>query len=159
MAGQLFFSSSDVGGFDAWGTGIDVAGRLSLTDTWDFGIVARDLFSRYTYSDGRDYQKSRQFVFGLATRSIPIAVIGVDFAHTYSGWSKMAAGIESDYVFSFLSVRAGVARYSAGETRTAPSFGVSVRVPGNRGAVHYGANLDTDESFGTTHRVSLAVRL
>ncbi len=157
IAGQLFFSRSGVDGFDAWGTGIDLAGRLSLTRNWDVGVVGRDVFSRYTYSDGRDYQKQRQIVIGLATRTLPFAVVSVDAVHAYSGWSRVMAGVETPYIFGLLAVRAGVTRYSTGEARTAPSFGASVRT--GRLTAHYGANLDTEEAFGTVHRLSLAVRL
>ncbi len=159
IAGQVYFSNSGVSGFDAWGTGVDFAARLSLSPTWELGIVGRDVFSRYTYSDGRDYDKEREYVIGVATHAIRGVALSADVVRSYSMWSRAMLGAETDYLFSFLSIRAGLTFREAGESRTAPAFGASVRAFSGRLTLHYGANLDTETAFGTTHRVSLAVRM
>jgi hypothetical protein len=68
-------------------------------------------------------------------------------------------GAETGYLFDHLSLRGGVAFLNAGEARAAYTFGASVRAGRDRLTVHYGASLDDEEAFGTTHRVSLGVRL
>jgi hypothetical protein len=159
IAGQVFFSNSGVSGFDAWGTGVDFAARLSLSPKWEMGIVGRDAFSRYTYSDGRDYDKERQYVIGVSTHAVRGVALSADVVRSYSMWSRAVLGAETDYLFSFLSIRAGLTFREAGESRSAAAFGASVRAFSGRLTLHYGANLDTETAFGTTHRVSLAVRL
>ena len=63
-------------------------------------------------------------------------------------------GAETEYFFSHVALRGGVAWLRAGESRTVPSFGISARA--SRLTLHYGATLDEEDAFGRTHRVSLA---
>lgn len=159
IAAQLFHSHSGVAGFDAWGSSIDFAGRLSLSENWDVGVVARDLFSRYSFEDGRDAGKESSVVVGLATRSLPMVALSADVVRQYASWTRVLVGAETDYIFSRLALRAGAAFRSAGESRAAASFGASLRGFDARVVVHYGATLDDEQAFGTTHRVSLGVRI
>ncbi len=159
IAGQLFFAQSGVSGFDAWGSSVDFAGRLSLTRNWELGIVGRDLFSRYTFDDGHDARKEHRVVLGIATRSIPMITVSADAVRQYATWSAGLLGVETDYIFSHLSLRAGAAVRRAGESRTSVSFGASLRAFEQRLVVHYAATLDDETAFGTTHRFGLAVRI
>lgn len=156
---QAFLSRSGVAGFDAWGTAVDLAGRVSLSPQWDMAVVARDAFSRFSYDDGRDYRKSVEYAFGLATRTLPWFVLEGDLVHANGSWSRMMLGAESDYLFSTLALRAGVGVRRSGESRTVASMGASVRAFDGLVAAHYAAVIDDETAFGTTHRVSLALRL
>jgi hypothetical protein len=154
-----FESKSGVEGFDAWGTSFDLTGTLSLSRTWSVALAARDLFSRYSYDDGTDYDLEPQYIVGLAwLRDRHFAVEG-DAVRSYGGWSRAALGVETEYFFSYVALRGGVAWLNSGESRTVPSFGVSVRAFANRLTLHYGASLDDEDALGNTNRVSLAVRI
>jgi hypothetical protein len=158
IGAQGFAARSGVTGFDAWGTSVDLAARLALTRAWSFAVVGRDPFSRYSFDDGRDSSKEAQYVIGLA-RSDPRGIdLEVDFVYVHEGWLRTLVGAETRYLFGLVALRGGVALRSVGETRTAYSFGTSVRAAG-RLFVHYGATLDEEDAFGTVHRFSLAVRL
>jgi len=159
IAAQLFMSSSGVPGFDALGSSIDFAGRLALSRNWKLAFVARDAFSRYSYDDGHDYQLAREYVIGLASRSIRRVAIEADAVRSYGSWSRAMIGAESDYLFAHVALRGGVALLRAGDTRTVPSFGASARAFDGRVTLHYAASFDEAEAFGTTHRVSLGIRL
>lgn len=159
MAGQAFLSSSGVAGFDAWGTSVDLAARLSLTRKWSVAFVGRDVFSRFSYDDGRDYRKEAHYVFGLGRRGLRGVDLEADVVYAYGDWTRGVLGAETDYFFRHIALRGGVAFLNAGEARTAYTFGASVRAAGERLSVHYGASLDDEDAFGTTHRVSLGVRL
>ncbi len=159
LAATGFLSSSGVPGFDAWGTSFDISGTLSVSRAWSMALVARDVFSRYSYDDGRDYDKEPQYVFGLAWEHPSRFALEGDVVRSYGGWTRTSLGFETDYILSHLALRGGVARLSAGESRTVPSFGASVRALSNRLTLHYGATLDEEDAFGRTHRVSLAVRI
>lgn len=159
MAGQLFFSRSGVSGFDAWGTGVDFAGRLSLSRNWDIGVVLRNAFSRYTYSDSQVFEEERRLVLGIATHRYRHVTLSADAVHSYGTWSQTMIGAESEYLFSVLAVRAGITFHHLEESRATAAFGASVRAFGERVTLHYGANLDNRDALGTTHRISLGVRL
>jgi hypothetical protein len=149
------FVSSGVTGFDAWGTSFDMTGSLSLSNTWSLAVVARDVFSRYTYDDSRDFDKEPQYIVGLAwTPASHIAFEG-DVVRSYGDWTRASLGAETEYFFSHVALRGGIAVLRAGETRTVPSFGLSARA--SRLTLHYGATLDEEDAFGRTHRLSLAV--
>ncbi len=151
-----FVSSSGVDGFDAWGTSVDFSGELSLSRHWALALVGRDLFSRYSFDDGHDYKKEPEYILGLARQSGRLAV-EADVVRSYGDWTRISAGAETEYFFSHVALRGGVAWLSSGESRTIPSFGVSVRL--DRLTVHYGASIDDEEALGNTHRVSLALRI
>lgn len=157
MAATGFMSKSGVTGFDAWGTSFDLTGDLSLSRAWSMAVVARDVFSRYTYDDGRDYDKEPQYIVGLAWAGASRVALEGDIVRSYGGWSRASLGAETEYFFSHVALRGGIAWLRAGESRTVPSFGVSARA--RRLTLHYGATLDEDDAFGRTHRVSLAVRI
>ncbi|HXV13848.1 MAG TPA: hypothetical protein VEC56_06545 [Candidatus Krumholzibacteria bacterium] len=157
LAATAFMSSSGVPGFDAWGTSFDISGMLSLSRAWSMALVARDAFSRYSYDDGRDYEKEPQYVVGLAWQRAKRFAVEGDVVRSYGGWSRASLGVESEYFLDHLALRGGIAWLSAGESRTVPSFGASVRALSNRLTLHYGATLDEEDAFGRTHRVSLAV--
>ncbi|MCI0452225.1 MAG: hypothetical protein L0Z51_07520 [Candidatus Latescibacteria bacterium] len=152
-----FMSSSGVPGFDAWGTSFDFSGTLSLSRAWSMALVARDVFSRYSYDDARDYEKEPQYVLGLAWERPSWFAVEGNVVRSYGAWSRASLGVESEYFLSHLALRGGIAWLSAGETRAVPSFGASVRALSNRLTLHYGATLDEDDAFGRTHRISLAV--
>lgn len=159
IAAQLFFASSGVAGFDAWGTSVDFAGNVSLSENWDVAVVGKDLFSRYSFDDGQDVEKESRVVFGVATRRLPMLTVSADAVRQYGSWTRGLVGVESDYIFSHLALRAGAAFYRAGESRAALSFGASLCAFEARVVAHYGATIDDEQAFGTTHRLSLGVRL
>lgn len=156
FAGQVFLSSSDVTNFDGWGTSVDMAARLALTETWSTALVARDVFSRYSWEDGRDEQKERQYVLGIAHHSPRAIDLEGDFVYEHAGWLRALVGAETHYLFDCVALRAGVALVNVGEARVAYSFGMSVRAA-QRFHVHYGAVLDDENALGTTHHFSLGV--
>lgn len=154
-----FVSKSGVPGFDAWGTSVDLAGKLSLSRSWSVAVAARDVFSRYSYDDGRDYDVEPQYVVGLAWLGDSRFAVEGDVVRSYGGWSRAALGVETEYFFSYVALRGGAAWLNSGESRTVPSFGVSVRAFTNRLTLHYGVSLDEEDALGRTNRVSLAVRI
>jgi len=159
VSARAFMSSSGVTGFDAHGTSVDFSVRAGITRGLTFAFIARDVFSRYDYDDGRDYQIESEYVLSLASTHVRGIRIGADAARSYGMWSRGMLGAETDYLFSTVALRAGATLMRAGDTRTVPSFGASVRAFDARVALHYAASLDEDTAFGTAHRVSLAVRL
>lgn len=158
IAASAFLSSSGVAGFDGSGTSFDFTGRLALSQSLRTALVARDVFSRYTYDDGRTHSKEPQYIFGLAWYTPHIAFEG-DVVRSFGDWSRVSIGAESVYFFSHVALRGGMAWLSSGESRAVPAFGVSARALSNRLTVHYGVNLDEEDAFGRTHRMSLAVRI
>jgi hypothetical protein len=157
FAGELFVSKSGVTGFDAWGTAVDLAARLSITHAWSLAVVGRDIFSRYSFDDGRDSSKEEQYIVGLAHSSSGLS-FEIDTAYLHEGWLRTMVGAETSYLFNVVALRGGVTLRSVGEARTTYSFGTSVRMA-NRLFLHYGVNLDEEDAFGTIHRFSLAVRI
>lgn len=153
-----YVSSSGVAGFDGSGTSVDFTGRLSLSKSLSTALVARDVFSRYTYGDGRTHEKEPQYILGLAWYTPHIAFEG-DVVRSFGNWSRVSIGAESAYLFSHVAVRGGISWLSGGEGRAVPAFGVSARAFANRLTLHYGAALDDEDAFGRTHRMSLAVRI
>ena len=158
LGAQGFLSRSGVSGFDAWGTSVDMAGRLSITADWSLALVARDVYSRYSYDDGHDYKKERQWVLGLARENVLGVDLEADIVYLHDGWLRTLLGAETHYLFNTVALRGGVAILGTGEARSVYSFGVSVRAA-QRLFVHYGANLDEEEAFDKVHRFSLAVKL
>jgi hypothetical protein len=155
LAATGFVSKSGVTGFDAWGTSFDLTGNLSLSRAWSMAVVARDVFSRYTYDDGGDYDKEPQYIVGLAWVGPSRIAFEGDVVRSYGGWTRASLGAETEYFFSHVALRGGIAWLRAGESRAVPSFGVSARA--RRLVLHYGATLDEEDAFGHTQRVSLAV--
>lgn len=158
-AGDIFFSTSDVGGFDATGTSIDLAARLTLTRHLSLGAVARNAFSRYSYDDGKDYEITRAFVFGLATTSAPYATVEGDVVFEHGDMSRAIIGAETDAVFDLLSLRGGLAVINSGEGRSVAYVGFGLNAIRNRLTLHYNANLDETRAFEDTHRFSLSLTL
>lgn len=158
FGGQAFMSRSGVADFDAWGTSVDMAARLAVTRKWSAAVVARNVFSRYSYNDDRDQHKDASYVVGLAREGIHGVGLEADMVYIHEGWHHALFGVETDYLFGVLALRGGASILSAGETRNSFSFGASA-LAANRLVLHYAATLDEDEAFGTMHRFSLAVRL
>jgi hypothetical protein len=157
VAGNVALASSGVDHFDAWGTSVDMAVKLRVTRAWTLALVGRDAFSRYTFEDGRDNHKERQYVAGIA-HSVPGGLdLEADFVYVHDGWLRTMVGAETPYFFDRLALRSGVAILSAGEGRAQYGFGASVRATQHL-LLHYAANLDDENAFGTTHRLSLSVR-
>lgn len=154
----LFFSSSDVPGFDAWGTSADMAARVSITKDWSVAGVARNVYSRYSFQDGSDEKIDRTWVFALARSNVMGMDLEADFDYLHSGWLRTNLGAETHYIFGVLALRGGISLISVGEKRQSYSFGASVRTAG-RLFVHYGATVDDTDAFDTVHRFSLAVTL
>lgn len=154
----VFFSSSDIPNFGAIGSSIDFALRVNLTRSVNIGLVGHDLFSRYNYDDGSEFSKTRSVILGVATTAIPYARAEFDIAYEHGSYSRTMIGAESDYIMGHLTLRAGFASLSAGETRSIPYFGLGIR-GGKAGLVlHYAASFDDgDEAFGNTHRFSLGL--
>lgn len=158
IAASGFLSSSGVQGFDGSGTSFDFTGRLSLSKSLSTALVARDVFSRYTYDDGRTHEKEPQYILGLAWYTPHLAFEG-DVVRSFGDWSHVSVGAESVYFFSHVALRGGISWLSSGESRAIPAFGISARAFSNRLTLHYGAALDEEDAFGRTHRMSLAVRI
>lgn len=156
IAGKAALARSGVNNFDAWGTGVDMAVKLRMSPDWSIALVARDAFSRYTFEDGRDDKKERQYVAGIA-HHIPGAIdLEVNSVYVHDGWLRTMVGAESPYIFDRLALRSGLAIRTVGESRLQYAFGASVRATRNL-VLHYAANLDDETAFGTTHRFSLGV--
>ncbi|MGD8413616.1 MAG: hypothetical protein PVF33_05260 [Candidatus Latescibacterota bacterium] len=157
IAWDLFASSSGVDGFDSRGTSVDGALRLSMTEHVVVGLVARNAFSRYSYDDGTDYRREREYVLAVSSRSIPYFAIEGDMVYAHGGTSRWIVGAETDYMFGVLALRAGVAAISAGESRTVPYYGMSVGA--SRLFIHYNVNMDTESAFADTHRFTVSFSL
>lgn len=157
ISGQLSLATTGVENFDAWGTGIDMGTTLRVTPAWSLAFVARDVFSRYSFEDGRDARKDHQWVAGIAHR-VPGGIdLEADFVYVHDGWLHTLVGAETPYIFGRVALRSGIAILSSGEGRQQYAFGVSARATSNL-FLHYAANVDDEDAFGTTQRFSLGVR-
>jgi hypothetical protein len=156
IAGQVAIASSGVTNLDAWGTGVDMAVNLRVTPAWTLAFVGRDAFSRYSYEDGINEQKDRQYVAGIAHRAPGAISLEADFVYVHDGWLRTLVGAETPYLFDRVALRSGIAILSVGEGRSRYSFGISARAA-RRLFLHYAANVDDENAFGTTHRFSLGV--
>jgi len=154
IAGEAFLARTGVEDLDAWGTGVDMAATVQITRTWSAALVARDAFSRYSFSDGRDGNKRREFVTGIAHRAPGDISVEADFMYVHDGWLRTLVGAESPYIFGRLALRGGIALLSAGEGRAQYSFGMSVRAE-QHVVLHYAASIDDENAMGTVHRLSL----
>jgi hypothetical protein len=157
IAWDLFASSSGVDGFDSRGTSVDGALRLLLTTNLTVGAVARNAFSRYSYDDGVDYRREREYVLAVSSRSIPYFTVEGDMVYAHGGAARWIVGAETEYMFGVLALRAGLAAVRSGESRTVPYYGLSVGA--RRLAIHYNANMDTENAFADTHRFTVSVSL
>jgi len=157
IAWDIFASSSGVDGFNSRGTSVDGAIRLLLTENVTVGAVARNAFSRYSYDDGVDYRREREYVLAVSSRSLPYFTVEADVVYAHGDPSRWIVGAESDYMFGVLALRAGLAAIRTGESRTVPYYGLSVGV--RRFAIHYNANMDTENAFSDTHRFTVSVSL
>jgi hypothetical protein len=157
FAAEAFASHSDVSGFNARGTSVDGALRLMLTKNVTLGLVVRNAFSRYSYTDGADFKREREFALGVSTAATQFARIEGDMVWAHGDPSRWLIGAESDYLFGLLALRAGFAVIKAGESRSLPYFGFGVRY--SRLTLHYNANFDKETAFADTHRFTLSVSL
>jgi hypothetical protein len=157
IAWDIFASSSDVDGFDSRGTSVDGAIRLLLTENTTVGVVARNAFSRYSYDDGEDFRREREFVLALSSRSFRYFSVEGDLVYAHGGPSRWIAGAETDYMFGVLALRAGIATIRTGESRTVPYFGFGLHA--RRLSLHYNANMDTENAFADTHRFTVSISL
>ncbi len=158
VGGQAFMSRSGVANFDAWGTAVDFAGRVAITPAWSLALVGRDVFSRYSYNDNQNYHKDSRYVVGLARQNFLGVDLEADVEYVHEGWDRARFGAETKYLFGYVALRGGMAVLSAGDRRNTYSFGASAQAA-RRFFVHYAANLDEEDAFGTMHRFSLAVGL
>ena len=158
IAGDLFFSNSDIPGFDALGTSVDFAARLTLTRHIEVAAVARNAFSRYSFEKGQDFRKQRAFAFGASYDAVPHVTIEGDLVFDHGDLARTIGGFETDYFFNVLALRAGYAILDSGESRSIPYFGFGLR-GGSRFFIHYNANLDDEKAFEDTHRFSLSVSI
>jgi hypothetical protein len=157
VAADFLHSSSDVSGYRSKGTSMDFGFRFIVTKHATLGIVARNAFSRYSYHDGADFRREREFVIGLSTDRIRRVTVEADAVWTHGEPSRWIVGAETDYLFDVLALRAGFAVIRAGESRSVPYFGFGVHL--NRLSLHYNANLDKENAFADTHRFTLSVEL
>jgi hypothetical protein len=157
IAWDVFTSTSEVDGFGSRGTSVDGAVRLLLTEHLTLGMVARNAFSRYSYDDGSDFRREREFVLGLSSRSIPFVTVEGDMVWAHGDPSRWILGAETDYFLDILALRTGLAAIQTGESRTVPYFGFGVRY--SRLVLHYNANMDTDNAFADTHRFTLSITI
>jgi len=157
-AGDVFLSTSYVPAFRAFGGSVAFAARPMLTRHLDVAVVARNAFSRFSYEDGVDFEKERAFVFAAGTHSLPYARVEADVVVDHGDLGRILGGVESDYLFDLLCLRAGAAALRSGESREVPYFGFGLRA-GSRLRLDYNANLDDEKAFEDTHRFSLSVSL
>lgn len=157
FAADVFASRSEIPDFGASGTSVDAAMRVVLTKNVKLGLVVRNAFSRYSYSDGADFKREREFALGVSTAASRYADVEGDVWYAHGGISRLTIGVETDYLFDVLALRAGLAAISSGESRSLPYFGFGVRV--SRLALHYNADLDEETAFADTHRFTLSVSL
>jgi hypothetical protein len=154
-----FFSSSTVDNFGAKGSTVDAAVRLNLTKNTTLAIVARDIFSRYSYDDGRDFKKDRAFTLAVAYTGLDHVSFEGDAWTNYGAFSRFILGAETDYLLRHFALRAGVASLRSGEVRAVPYFGFGVRLLDEHINIHYNANLDDANAFEDTHRFTLSILL
>ncbi len=159
IAGDLFFSDSDIPGFDALGSSVDFAARLTLTEHIRVAAVARNAFSRYSFDKGQDFRKQRAFVFGASTDALQHVTVEGNLVFDHGDLARTIGGFESDYFLNVLAIRAGYALLDSGESRGIPYFGFGLRAMNGRFLIHYNANLDDDKAFEDTHRFSLSVSI
>ena len=157
ISGYAALASTGVDHFDAWATGVDMATTVRVTPAWSLAFVAHDAFSRYSFEDGLDDRKERQYVAGIA-HHIPGAIdLEADFMYVHDGWLRTMVGAETPYFFNRLALRSGIAILSSGEGRQEYGFGASIRATRYL-LIHYAASVDDQDAFGTQHRFSLGVR-
>jgi len=136
---------------------VDAAVRLALLEELTLGFVARNAFSRYSYDDGLDFSREREFAFGVSAAYIPHATIEGDIVFAHGSLSRAIFGGETEYLFDLLALRAGFAVLRSGKMRHVPYFGAGFRL--SRLTLHYNANLDDEIAFDSTHRFSLSLSL
>lgn len=163
-AADLLFSSSDVDGFRAVGSSVDGAARVAITRDLTLGVVVHNAFSRYSYSNGDDYQRDRAATVGAAWRARrrgggSWGTIEGDVIYNHGGLARGVIGAETRYWLDLLSLRAGFARIETGQSRSVPYLGFGLRALRNRLTLHYNANFDREQAFQDTHRFSLSVTL
>jgi hypothetical protein len=157
VAGEVFVSSSGVPGFDAVGSSVDAALRLQLLEELTLGFIARNAFSRFSYDDGTDFNREREFVIGASTSAVYRTALEGDLVFAYGGLSRAIVGGETEYFFDLLALRAGFAVFNSGESRYVPYLGFGLSL--DRFKLHYNANLDDENAFEDTHRFSLSVAM
>ena len=157
FAGEIFMSTSDIPGFESVGSSIDAAMRLWLLENLSVGMVLRNAFSRYSYDDGQDFRRDREFAVGVSTKTIPRATVEADLVFAHGDLARAIIGGETDYFYNHLALRAGLAAINTGEGRSVPYLGFGVKF--DRFKLHYNANLDDENAFGDTHRFSLSIAI
>ncbi len=157
FSGRVAFARTGVDNFDAWGSSVDMAVKLRLSRAWSIAAVGRDVFSRYSFTDGHDDRIDNEYALGIA-HHVPGAVdLEADVAYIHDGFLHTMVGAETPYIFGRVALRSGITLLSSGEGRERYGFGVSVRAL-DQANLHYAANIDDENAFGTTHRFSLGVR-
>ena len=156
FSGRIAFARSGVDNFDSWGTSVDMAVKLRLSQAWSVAVVGHDLFSRYTFEDGHDDPNDHEYVAGIAHHMPGAVDLEANVTYLHDGWLRTMVGAETPYFFGRVALRSGVAILSTGEGRERYGFGISVRAL-QQLSVHYAANIDDEDAFGTTHRFSLGV--
>lgn len=157
FAGEVFMSSGDIPGFETTGSSVDAAMRFWLLEDLTLGLVLRNAFSRYSYDDGQDFKREREFVMGASTTTIGHATIEADLIFAHGDLTRAILGGETDYFYNRLALRAGIAAINTGEPRTVLYAGFGVKL--DRLTLHYNANLDDKHAFENTHRFSLSIAI
>ena len=147
-------STSDVSGFHSNGTAIDFGVRTTLLPRIVAAFVARNALSNVEFDDGVTYSLPRSYTLALAVLLGQNIVVEGDVVGTHGAISDLKLGGEYS-LRDRLWLRGGVAARTSGESRLVPHGGFGVRL--SRLYLDYNADLDSDSSFDTTHRVSLAV--
>ncbi len=161
---DVLFSNSDTPDFSAAGTSVDLAARLELTPSLTMAAVVRNAFSRYSYSDGLDYDRERQVAIGFAASPIDQLSLVTDFAFEHGDAAQVSFGGEG-VLANLLALRAGWTIRNTGESRSYPQFGIGLLavdrqlglgVSGIR--FDYAATLDEETAFDQLHRFALAIQ-
>ena len=157
FSGRVAFARTGVDNFDSWGTSVDVAMKVRLTQAWSIAAVGHDVFSRFSFEDGLDDHMDYEYVAGIAHHMPGAVDLEADVAYVHDGFLHTMVGAETPYIFGRVALRSGVAILSTGEGRERYGFGISVRAL-DALMLHYAANIDDEDAFGTTHRFSLGVK-
>ena len=142
--------------FGAFGTTVDGSLRLQLTQNTTVGLVVRDAFSRYSFEDGADFRKERNWNLGIGFGGLPFLSLEGDVVYDHGGVSRLLAGVETDYILGHLALRAGASSLRSGTARTMMHAGLSVRALSDRLYLHYNYNLDEASALEDTNRFTLS---
>jgi hypothetical protein len=150
---KYLFTSSDITGTQATGFGLDLAGRVDLTPSFDFGLAVRNLLGTTAWEDGED--ESPPVIVSLGgTLASPYGTY-TDLAVTVKGseGTKIGLGLEVPVMGTGFRMRGGYQYWTGDESRNVISAGIGFQHLRYR--IAYAARFDDETALGTTHHFSL----